>query len=134
MEWKVKNLDDLPFVVCEILKNLHYKVILLYGEMGAGKTTLIKEILHQLQSKDRISSPTYTLVNEYDTPIGPVFHFDFYRIDDVSEAYDMGWEEYVYSGNLCLVEWPERINSILPEEYHTLQIHNLDETRIIQFT
>ena len=127
------DLIDLPHIVADILPQIEHDVILFRGEMGAGKTTLIKEFLNQLRSVDTVSSPTYALVNEYQTPTGSVFHFDFYRINDEDEAYDMGWEEYAYSGNLCLVEWPERIESLIPENYHTLEIINKDNVRTISF-
>ena len=86
--------------------------------MGAGKTTLIGAILDRLGSADTVTSPTFALVNQYDTADGrPVFHFDFYRIDRIEEAYDFGYEEYFYSGNLCLVEWPEKIEELLPRRH-----------------
>lgn len=127
------DLIDLPKIVADILPQIEHDIILFRGEMGAGKTTLIKEFLNQLGSEDNVSSPTYALVNEYQTPKGSVFHFDFYRINGEDEAYDMGWEEYAYSGNLCLVEWPERIESLIPENYHTLEIINKDNVRTISF-
>ena len=133
MEFKAKKVEDLSSIVQQLLPQIKYDVILFYGDMGAGKTTLIKEILKQLGSKDEVSSPTYALVNEYQTPRGTVYHFDFYRINSESEAYDMGWEEYAWSGNLCLVEWPERISSLFPENYHTLHIQNQDNVRTITF-
>lgn len=127
------DLIDLPKIVADILPQIEHDVILFRGEMGAGKTTMIKEFLNQLGSEDNVSSPTYALVNEYQTPKGSVYHFDFYRINGEDEAYDMGWEEYAYSGNLCLVEWPERIESLIPENYHTLEIINKDNVRTISF-
>ena len=133
MTWRAESVQDLEGIVQELLPQIRHDVILFYGEMGAGKTTLIKEILHQMDSADQVSSPTYALVNEYETAKGTVYHFDFYRIDDESEAYDMGWEEYADSGNLCLVEWPERISSLFPEKYHTLHIQNQNDVRTITF-
>ena len=85
--------------------------------MGAGKTTLIKSICQQLKVKDEISSPTFSLVNEYHTADGnKVFHFDFYRIKSIEEVYDMGYEDYFYSNQICLIEWPEKIEEILEDE------------------
>lgn len=133
MTWRAERLEDLPNIVKEIIPNIQYKVIQFRGEMGAGKTTFIKEMVHQLGSKDEVSSPTYSLVNEYETPNGIIYHFDFYRINDELEAYDMGWEEYADSGNLCLVEWPERIASLIPEKNHILEIKNMQNARIITF-
>ena len=95
----------------------------LIGPDGAGKTTLIGAILDRLGSADTVTSPTFALVNQYDTADGrPVFHFDFYRIDRIEEAYDFGYEEYFYSGNLCLVEWPEKIEELLPDDTMTVRI------------
>lgn len=135
--WEMKfvshNITDLPKIVADILSKIEHNVILFRGEMGAGKTTIIKEIISQLGSDDIVSSPTYALVNEYEIPSKKVYHFDFYRINHVDEAFDIGWEEYIDSDNLCLVEWPERIESLIPENYHTLEIKNRDNVRTISF-
>ena len=128
-----KDIKDLKEIANELLPLFKEKVVLFKGEMGAGKTTLITEILKQMNSEDGASSPTYSLVNEYHTDYGTVYHFDFYRINDEEEAYDMGWEEYAYSGDFCFVEWPERIINLIPEKYHILEILNDNETRIINF-
>ncbi len=94
-----------------------------YGEMGAGKTTLIKAICEELNVKDIISSPSFSLVNEYVTDRDDkVFHFDFYRLNKTSEAFDLGYEEYFYSGNLCLIEWPEKIEQLLPLQHTKINI------------
>lgn len=92
------------------------------GDMGAGKTTLIKALCAALGVEDRVSSPTFSIVNEYESPLGPVYHFDFYRLKNIQEAYDMGYEEYFYSPAYCLVEWPEKIEELLPERYIAVQI------------
>lgn len=133
MKFVSHNLMDLPQIVAEILPKIEHNLILFKGEMGAGKTTFIKELLLQMGSDDMVNSPTYALVNEYETPQSKVYHFDFYRINHIEEAYDIGWEEYLDSGNLCLVEWPERISSLIPENYHTLEIYNQDHIRTISF-
>lgn len=92
------------------------RVFAFYGTMGAGKTTFIKEICQQLGSDDNVTSPTFALINEYTTDRGYViYHFDFYRIKKLEEAYDLGYEDYIYSGNYCLIEWPEMIESLLPD-------------------
>ena len=89
--------------------------------MGAGKTTLIREIVAQLGATDTVTSPTFALVNQYKgRGKRPIYHFDFYRIDDLREAFDLGYEEYFYSGDICLVEWPEKIEPLLPE--NTIQV------------
>lgn len=117
------SLEELPQIAQEVIKNAKHKVLLFFGEMGVGKTTLIKEIVKQLGVNDNVSSPTFSLVNEYLSENGEsVFHFDFYRIDDENEALDMGIEEYFYSNNWCLVEWPNKIENLLPLESVTVTI------------
>ena len=97
--------------------------------MGAGKTTLIAEVVAALGSGDVVTSPTFALVNQYYTADEqPVYHFDFYRINSLAEAFDMGYEEYFYSGDLCLVEWPEKIEGLLPDEVAVVRIEPLDES------
>jgi len=89
------------------------KVFAFYGKMGAGKTTFIKAVCEELGVKDVITSPTFAIVNEYD---GPIYHFDFYRIKKIEEVYDMGYEDYFYSGAPCFIEWPELIEELLPDD------------------
>lgn len=104
-------------------------VVAFRGEMGAGKTTLIREIVARLGSTDTVTSPTFAIVNQYKGKNRrTIYHFDFYRIDDIREAYDFGYEEYFYSGNLCLVEWPEKIERLLPEQVVTVRIAVDSET------
>lgn len=92
------------------------RVFAFYGAMGAGKTTFIKAICHELGSSDYVTSPTFALINEY-TTVGNsvIYHFDFYRIKKIEEAFDLGYEDYIYSGNYCFIEWPEMIEQLLPE-------------------
>lgn len=105
-----------------------FSVICFYGSMGAGKTTLIKEVLKIARVKDHVSSPTFSLVNEYASEDKRIFyHFDFYRINHINEAYDIGTEEYLTSGNLCLIEWPEKVEDILPIELLKVNIEVLNE-------
>ncbi|MCK9450939.1 MAG: tRNA (adenosine(37)-N6)-threonylcarbamoyltransferase complex ATPase subunit type 1 TsaE [Bacteroidales bacterium] len=104
-------------------------VMAFYGPMGAGKTTLIKSLCKLLQVSDEVNSPTFSIVNEYLTSENDsVFHFDFYRINKVEEAYDIGYENYFYSGNLCLIEWPEKIAQLLPEKHVEVLINPDEET------
>ena len=112
-----------------------HRVIALYGSMGAGKTTFTKALCKVLGVEDGVNSPTFSIINEYLKADGsPVYHFDFYRIDKISEAFDIGFEEYVYSGELCIIEWPEKIEQILPDDTLKVQISVLDdESREITF-
>jgi len=130
------NLSQLSEVANTIIKQAKYKTLLFYGKMGVGKTTLIKEIVKQLKSDDNVSSPTFSLVNEYHTEDGnKIYHFDFYRIDNEEEALDMGVEEYFYSGNWCLIEWPNKIENLLPLKSVNVNVtQNADNTRNIQLT
>ena len=98
-------------------------IIAFYGAMGAGKTTLIKNLGHRMGVTDEVNSPTFAIVNEYVTMDGEsVYHFDFYRIKKIEEAYDIGFENYFDSGNLCLIEWPEMIEPLMPEKYIRVDI------------
>ena len=92
------------------------RVFAFYGKMGAGKTTFIKAVCEELGVEDVITSPTFAIVNEYTTGEKSIYHFDFYRIKKLEEVYDMGYEEYFYSGALCFIEWPELIEELLPED------------------
>jgi tRNA threonylcarbamoyladenosine biosynthesis protein TsaE len=117
----------------EILQSFNnQRLICLYGGMGAGKTTLVKALCHSLGVTENISSPTFSLVNEY-TGAGavPVYHFDFYRIRSESEVFDLGYEEYFFSGCYCFVEWPEKILNLLPREAVTVSIRVENGTRVI---
>lgn len=120
------SLQDLPQAAAELLsflKGREERVCLFEGEMGAGKTTFIKEFCRQMGVMDTVQSPTFSIINEYRTREGkPVFHFDFYRIDAVDEAVQIGAEEYFYSGELCLIEWPSRVEAILPDACLQVQI------------
>ena len=110
-------------------------VVAFYGPMGAGKTTLIKDLCHRMGVTDEVNSPTFAIVNEYVTEEGDaVYHFDFYRIKKLEEAYDIGYENYFYSDSLCLIEWPELIEPLLPERYLRvdIQLGATDDERIIK--
>lgn len=115
MDFHVSSVEDLSNVAAEILRVTGEKrVFLFYGSMGAGKTTFIKDLCKALGVNETVSSPTFSIVNEYDSDAGPVFHFDFYRLKEETEALDLGYEDYLYSGNYCFIEWPEKISSLLP--------------------
>lgn len=108
------------------------RVLLFYGEMGAGKTTFIRAICKELGVTSTVSSPTFALVNEYESPLGPVFHFDCYRLKNVQEAYDIGLEGYLDSGDYCLVEWPEKIEELLPGKHIKVFIEADENSRKIK--
>ena len=136
MKIKIDSLDNIHVTAKKFIANMGTgKVFAFYGKMGAGKTTFIKAICEELGVNDVITSPTFAIVNEYtadnDTPI---YHFDFYRIKKLEEVYDMGYEDYFYSGNLCLLEWPELIEDILPEDVTKVTItEQEDGTRLVEF-
>lgn len=133
MEFKIKELSELAEVAKSILRDFKHKIILFKGELGVGKTTLIKMLLKEMGSTDEVSSPTFSIINEYDSPKGKVYHFDFYRIKSEEEVLDFGAEEYIDSGNWCLIEWPEKIENLLPEEFHTIKIVSENGRRNIFF-
>ena len=115
----VYSLDTINSAVQFLVENLNNnKIVILDGDMGAGKTTLSKALCLHLGVKDNISSPTFSIVNEYrDKNDKPIYHFDFYRIEDVEEAINIGAEDYFYSGNICLIEWASRVENIIPDDF-----------------
>jgi tRNA threonylcarbamoyladenosine biosynthesis protein TsaE len=121
------KLDNLSEIAKKIVENAHSKILLFYGEMGAGKTTLISAIVSELGSKDKASSPTFSIVNEYKIPDGMLYHFDFYRLKNQVEAMDMGVEDYFYSGAWNLIEWPEKIMDLLPDNITVIELSILDD-------
>lgn len=147
----IKSISEINTAAKEFLNSIgNKKVIAFYGEMGAGKTTFIKAICKELGVTDNTSSPTFSLVNEYKFPLvkggakdpqgrgiseGSIYHFDFYRIKNESEAFDLGYEDYLYSGNLCLIEWPEKIQNLIPKDCVTVKIEVKENgERVIQIT
>lgn len=129
--------DQLNEVAEAIIKAGEAEDIWLFtGEMGAGKTTLIKAICQQKEVLDEVNSPTFSIVNEYLTETDEtIYHFDFYRLEREEEALDIGIEEYFYSGNLCMMEWPEKIEGLLPEQFLRIDItENNDQSRSIKLT
>ncbi|WP_068839898.1 tRNA (adenosine(37)-N6)-threonylcarbamoyltransferase complex ATPase subunit type 1 TsaE [Pontibacter akesuensis] len=120
----MSSLEDLPAAASVLLREaVTAPVILFEGQMGAGKTTLIKELCRQLGVQENVSSPTFALVNEYEGAAGKlIYHFDFYRIQEEREALDIGVLEYLESGKLCLIEWPSMIPNLLPEHYLLLEL------------
>ena len=120
----ITSQDELPQVAEAVIRSLGRRTVVAFrGEMGAGKTTLIREIAAELGAKDTVTSPTFAFVNQYKGDGNRRIHpFDFSRIDDLREAFDFGYEEYFYSGDLCLVEWPEKIEPLLPDNVMTVRI------------
>ena len=110
------------------------KFYIFEGEMAAGKTTFIKAFCEVLGVTDIVSSPTFSIVNEYKSKNGPVYHFDFYRLKNIREAYDIGYEEYFYSDQYCLIEWPSKVEELLPESYVKVQITIIEnDERLFEF-
>jgi tRNA threonylcarbamoyladenosine biosynthesis protein TsaE len=124
------SLDEINEVAQQVLATQPHKVILFNGEMGVGKTTFIKAFARQLGVKDTTSSPTFSLVNEYQTADKQyIYHFDVYRLKSESEALDMGIDEYLYSGNWCCIEWAEKIPNLIPMEHSVIEIKTLSDGR-----
>ncbi|HKK10038.1 MAG TPA: tRNA (adenosine(37)-N6)-threonylcarbamoyltransferase complex ATPase subunit type 1 TsaE [Bacteroidales bacterium] len=119
MKIELNSLEELPLAAEKLIGGYEAeRVFAFFGKMGAGKTTFIKQICTHLEVEDVVTSPTFALINEYLTTSGnPVFHFDFYRIEKSSEAVNIGFDEYIYSDEYCLIEWPEKVEAILPEKY-----------------
>ena len=117
MEIRIQNLDTIREAAREFIQQMgESRVFAFYGKMGSGKTTFIKAVCEELGVEDVITSPTFAIVNEYAAPQASLYHFDFYRIKKLEEVYDMGYEEYFYSGNYCFIEWPELIEPLLPDD------------------
>lgn len=124
MKLLLNNLSDIDAVANKFVENMgNRNIFAFYGEMGAGKTTFIKAICKALGVIETITSPTFSIVNEYEKSDGePMYHFDFYRIKDIEEAYDFGYEDYLYSGHLCFIEWPELVEPLLPQNVVKVKI------------
>ena len=132
----IRSVENIEEAAGEFLmKKPANMVVALYGEMGAGKTTFTKALCKVLGVVDGVNSPTFNLINEYRTDKGEVvYHFDFYRIDKLEEAFDIGFEEFIESGNLCIIEWPEKIEQILPSDTLRVKISVLkDGSRELAF-
>ncbi|TDX87171.1 tRNA (adenosine(37)-N6)-threonylcarbamoyltransferase complex ATPase subunit type 1 TsaE [Epilithonimonas xixisoli] len=134
MKFQITNLEEWNVVIKQILPKLIHPILLLKGNLGAGKTTFSQFLLKELGSQDEISSPTYSIVNEYNTPKGKVFHFDLYRLKSVEEAYDFGIEEYLENCFLSIIEWPEiYMDELDAYDFHQMTITNTESGREIEF-
>ncbi len=133
LQVELHKISELHIAAKKILENFpENKIFAFYGQMGAGKTTFIKIICETLGVKEIVSSPTFSLVNEYiSAKDQKIYHFDFYRINNISEAYDMGYEEYFYSNSFCFIEWPEKIVELLPDNFVKVNISLEGEKRKI---
>lgn len=136
MEIRIQDLEHINEAAKQFVAQIgNHKVFAFYGSMGAGKTTFIKAVCEELGVEDVITSPTFAIINEYTGQEGTIYHFDFYRIKKLEEVYDMGYEDYFYSGALCFIEWPELIEEVLPEDAVKVSIHeNADGSRTISLT
>ncbi|RSK38702.1 tRNA (adenosine(37)-N6)-threonylcarbamoyltransferase complex ATPase subunit type 1 TsaE [Mangrovimonas spongiae] len=117
----IYTISDVEDIASQVLTHLKTRTILIYGEMGAGKTTFIKALVKRIGSQDEVSSPTYSIVNEYKCNGEKIFHFDLYRINNIDEAYDFGIEDYIYSDHWKIIEWPELIEQLV-SDYDTVAI------------
>ena len=132
---KIDSLSDLPQVAQTVIDSLDGRSVVVFrAGMGAGKTTFVKALCEAMGVTDTVNSPTFAIVNEYDTPSGrPIYHFDFYRIKRLAEVYDMGYEDYFYGRGLCFIEWPELVEELLPEETVKVTIEEQpDGSRVVK--
>ena len=127
----IKDEHELDEIADFILSNTSYSKFLVKGEMGAGKTTFVKKLCKYLGVQDIVTSPTFSIVNEYISNFGVIYHFDFYRIENQQEVFDLGYERYFYSANYCFVEWPEKIPSLITNEFIEIEILYKNSERII---
>lgn len=134
MNYTINTIEDWQEIVNQIIPQLQHNILLLKGNLGAGKTTFTQFLLKSLESTDEVNSPTYSIVNEYNTPKGKVFHFDLYRLKNIEEVYDIGIEEYLDNAFLCIIEWPEVYEEELYGlKYHEMSIINTGDNREILF-
>tara|TARA_B000000441_G_scaffold45565_1_gene30013 strand:- start:449 stop:877 length:429 start_codon:yes stop_codon:yes gene_type:complete len=133
LNFEINNENELDFISKEIIEKFKSKVFLFYGEMGVGKTTFIKSICKHLNVLDVVSSPTFSIVNQYVNDQDEfMYHFDFYRTNNKNEIFDIGYEEYLFSDSFCFIEWPERLDNLLPNKYLEIKMKLRDGNRVIR--
>ncbi len=133
LNFEINNENELDFISKEIFEKFKSKVFLFYGEMGVGKTTFIKSICKHLNIIDVVSSPTFSIVNQYINDQDEfMYHFDFYRTNNKNEVFDIGYEEYLFSDSFCFIEWPERLDNLLPNKYLEIKMKLKDGNRVIK--
>lgn len=129
----IYTLENIDNIANQLIDRVSTKTLLLYGDMGVGKTTLIKALVKAIGSKDDVSSPTFSIVNEYKAKGHLIFHFDLYRVKNIEEAYNFGIEDYLFSDNWSIIEWPEVVLDILPEHYDRIYLTlNPDSSRTLK--
>lgn len=133
LNFEINNENELDFISKEIFEKFKSKVFLFYGEMGVGKTAFIKSICKHLNVIDVVSSPTFSIVNQYVNDQDEfMYHFDFYRTNNKNEIFDIGYEEYLFSDSFCFIEWPERLDNLLPNKYLEIKMKLRDGNRVIK--
>ncbi len=133
MKKEINTIEEWQSIADEIFPKLQHKILLLKGNLGAGKTTFTQFLIKKFKSEDVVTSPTYSIVNEYHTPEGKIFHFDLYRLKNSEEVYDIGIDEYLDQAQFCIIEWPEIFQNELEEAFHEITIENNGESRIVTF-
>lgn len=134
MQFDITTFEKLKVATQEIIVDKKYNIFLLKGDLGAGKTTFTQEFCAQLKVKDEVSSPTYSIVNEYHYTEGKIFHFDLYRLKNFKEIFDIGIWEYIDSNQICIIEWPEILEKELYEKHHTIEIVHQNQIRTLKFS
>ena len=132
-QFSIKTIEDWQHLADELFPLLQHKILLLKGNLGAGKTTFSQSLVKKLGSKDEVTSPTYAIVNEYHTSEGPIFHFDLYRMKSLEEVYDIGIDEYLDRAKFCIIEWPEIFEDEFQDAFHEMTIENKGDFREVSF-
>ena len=132
MKFTITTIEELKVAAAQILRHAEYRIFTLTGSLGAGKTTMVKAFAEILQSGDEVTSPTFSIVNEYIFPEGKIYHFDLYRLNNRNELLQLGFDEYIDSGNYCFIEWPEISEAELPE-HHKISLSLENQIRYITF-